>query len=75
MQQDGEDRGGRPEERDGEGAVQDQLLPGSVADPDQNPDPDPSDPYNIGPPGSGFEFISQRYRSESGSRSFITKQK
>jgi hypothetical protein len=31
IQQDGEDRGGRPQERDGEGAVQDQLLPGSVA--------------------------------------------
>ncbi len=46
MQQDGEDRGGRPEERDGEGAVQDQLLPGSVADPD--PDLNPSDPYVFG---------------------------
>jgi hypothetical protein len=47
MQQDGEDRGGRPEERDGEGAVQDQLLPGSVADPD--PNLDQSDPYVFGP--------------------------
>ncbi len=77
MQQDGEDRGGRPEERDGEGAVQDQLLPGSVADPDPNQNPGPSDPYNIGPPGSGSEFISQRYGSGSGSSSssFITKQK
>ncbi len=47
MQQDGEDRGGRSEERDGEGAVQDQLLPGSVADPYQNPDS--SEPYVFGP--------------------------
>ncbi len=45
MQQDGEDWGWRPEERDGEGAVQDQLLPGIVAD----PNPDPSDPYVFGP--------------------------
>jgi hypothetical protein len=26
----------------------------SVADPDLNQDPDPSDPFDFGPPGSGF---------------------
>ncbi len=31
----------------------------SVGDPDQNPDPDPTDPHIFGPPGSGS--ISQRY--------------
>jgi hypothetical protein len=30
-------------------------------------DPDPSDPYDFGPPRSGPGSISQRYRSESGS--------
>ncbi len=30
-------------------------------------DPDPSDPYVFGPPGSGSESISQRYRYGSGS--------
>jgi hypothetical protein len=35
----------------------------SVADPDRNSDPDPSDPYVFGPPGSGS--ISQRYGSGS----------
>jgi hypothetical protein len=29
------------------------MLPGSVADPDLNPDPYPPDPYVFGPPGSG----------------------
>ncbi len=29
--------------------MQDQLLPGSVADPDPNPNPDPSDPYVFRP--------------------------
>ncbi len=33
----------------------------SVADPDLNPDPDPSDPYVFGPPVSGSGSISQRY--------------
>jgi hypothetical protein len=28
-------------------------IPISVADPDLNPDPDPSDPYVFGPLGSG----------------------
>ncbi len=36
---------------------------GSVADPDPNTDPDPSDPYVFGPPGSGS--ISQRHGSGS----------
>jgi hypothetical protein len=37
----------------------------SVADPEPNLAPDPSDPYVFGPPGSGS--ISQRYRREPGS--------
>jgi hypothetical protein len=37
----------------------------SVADPDQNPDPEGPDPNIFGPPGSGS--ISQRYGSGSGS--------
>jgi hypothetical protein len=42
---------------------------GSVGDPD--PEPDPQDPHVFGPPGSGGSaFISQRYGSGSGSRSF-----
>jgi hypothetical protein len=40
-------------------------LSSSVADPDS--DPDPSDPYVFGPPGSGTESITQRYGSGSGS--------
>ena len=32
-------------------------------------DPDPPDPHVVGPPGSGSEFISQRYGSGSGSGS------
>ncbi len=39
----------------------------SVADPDPNPDPDPPDPGVFGPPGSGSEYLSQRYGSGSGS--------
>ncbi len=35
----------------------------SVAD----TDPNPSDPYVFGSPGSGSGFVSQRYRSGSGS--------
>ncbi len=41
------------------------MVPTSVADPD--PNPDPSDPYVFGPPGSWSGSISQRYGSESGS--------
>jgi hypothetical protein len=37
----------------------------SVADP--KPDPDLSDPYVSGPPGSRYGSISQRYGSGSGS--------
>jgi hypothetical protein len=29
-------------------------------------DPDPSNPYGVGPPGSGSESVSQRYGSGSG---------
>jgi hypothetical protein len=37
------------------------ISKASVAD----PDPNPSDPYDFGPPGSGS--VTQRYRSRSGS--------
>ncbi len=43
------------------------CLQDSVADPDQNPDPDPPVPHVFGPPGSGS--ISQRYGSGFGSGS------
>jgi hypothetical protein len=33
----------------------------SVADADPNPDPHPSDPYVLGPSGSGFGSICQRH--------------
>jgi hypothetical protein len=39
------------------------FVASSVAD----PNPDPSDPYGFGPPGSGSRSISQRRRSGSGS--------
>ncbi len=38
-------------------------VEGSVADPD--PNPDPSDPFEIGPPGSGSGSINQRCGSGS----------
>ena len=43
------------------------FQPDNVADPDPNKDPDPSDPYVFGPPGSESGFVSQRYGSGSGS--------
>ncbi len=49
-------------ERDG-------WLRPSVAD----PDPDPSDPYVFGPPGSGS--VSQRYKAGSGSGPFYHQAK
>ncbi len=36
-----------------------------VAYPDLDPDPEPSDPYVFGPPGSGSGSICQRYGSGS----------
>jgi hypothetical protein len=44
-----------------------QCILFSVGDPDSNTDPEPSDPYVFGPPGSGSGAISQRYESGSGS--------
>jgi hypothetical protein len=35
------------------------MVVGSVADP--NSDPDPPDPHDFGPPGSGSGAISHRY--------------
>ncbi len=50
-----------------------EKLFSSVTDPDQNPDP--SDPYVFGPPGSGSGSISQRYGSGSGSDYHQAKKK
>ncbi len=45
--------------------------PSSVADPDPNPDLDPSDPHVFGPSGSGS--ISQMYGTGSGSSKIVRK--
>jgi hypothetical protein len=46
-----------------------------ISDADPDPNPDLSDPYVFGPPGSGSGFISQRYGTGSRSGSFYYKEK